>query len=71
MKRFIAACRMVGVAAAGVVFFVGMTTSPAAAQQRIEGVFNGHRILYPASSIPQAGHHHTNYFFVDSDKPQG
>src|SRR5580698_8435344 len=71
MKRFIAACRMVGVAAAGVAVFVGMATSPAAAQQRIEGVFNGHRILYPASSVPQAGRHHTNYFFVDSDKPQG
>src|SRR5580704_7986723 len=71
MKRFIAAYRMVGVAAAGVAVFVGMATSPAAAQQRIEGVFNGHRILYPASSVPQAGRHHTNYFFVDSDKPQG
>lgn len=44
---------------------------PAAAQARIESVYNGHRIIYPQSSIPQAGRHHTNYFFVDSDKPAG
>jgi subtilase family serine protease len=34
----------------------------------MESVFNGHRILYPASSISQSGRHHTNYFFVDSDQ---
>ena len=70
MKRFIAVCRIVGVATLGVAVFVGLAASPAAAQQRVEGVFNGHRIIYPASSIPQAGRHHTNYFFVDSDGPQ-
>ncbi|MFY9674475.1 MAG: hypothetical protein WAK13_08470, partial [Terriglobales bacterium] len=71
MRRFISVCRFVGVATVGVAVFAAMAASPAAAQQRVEGVFNGHRIVYPASSIPQAGHHHTNYFFVDSDKPQG
>jgi subtilase family serine protease len=71
MKRFTKICRFVGVATVGVTVFAAMAASPAAAQQRVEGVFNGHRIIYPASSIPQAGHHHTNYFFVDSDKPQG
>jgi len=38
--------------------------------QRVESVFNGHRIIYPESSIPHPGRHHTNYFFVDSDAPQ-
>lgn len=50
--------------------FLGLTASTASAQ-RVEGVFNGHRIIYPQSSIPKAGQHHTNYFFVDTDKPQG
>jgi kumamolisin len=49
-------------------FFFGVGTRPALGQ-RIEAVFNGHRIIYPQSSIPQAGRHHTNYFFVDSDEP--
>ncbi|HTR23254.1 MAG TPA: S53 family peptidase [Terriglobales bacterium] len=71
MKRFIAVCKFVGVAIVGVAVFAALAASPAAAQKRIEGVFNGHRIIYPGSSIPQKGHHHTNYFFVDSDKPQG
>jgi len=44
-------------------------SSPARAQARVEGVFNGHRIIYPESSIPQPGRHHTNYFYVDSDQP--
>jgi kumamolisin len=35
----------------------------------VEGVFNGHRIIIPQSSIPQPGRHHTNYFYVDSDEP--
>ncbi len=71
MKSFIAVCRIVGILAVVVAVFVGTATTPAAAQQRVVGVFNGHRIIYPASSMPRAGHHHTNYFFVDSDKPQG
>ena len=70
MKGFIVLSRIVGVATVAVAVFVGMATAPAAAQQRIEGVFNGHKIIYPASSIPVPGRPHTNYFFVDSDKPQ-
>ena len=50
--------------------FIGLLSTSASAQARTEGVFNGHRIIYPASSIPQPGRHHTNYFFVDSDQPQ-
>ncbi|MGA9644002.1 MAG: hypothetical protein WBQ72_21570 [Terriglobales bacterium] len=71
MKRFNDICRIVGVMTAAVALFVGIATTPAAAQKRVEGVFNGHRIIYPASSMPVPGRHHTNYFFVDSDQPQG
>ncbi|MGD0417942.1 MAG: S8 family serine peptidase [Terriglobales bacterium] len=53
-----------------VALLMGVASSPASAQTRIESVFNGHRIIYPQSSIPQPGRHHTNYFFVDSDQPQ-
>jgi kumamolisin len=53
-----------------VALFFGVASSPAFAQ-RTESVFNGHRIIIPESSIPQPGRHHTNYFFVDSDAPQG
>ena len=53
---------------AAVLFFIA-TSFPAVAQGRIESAFNGHRIIYPQSSIPQMGRHHTNYFFVDSDQP--
>jgi kumamolisin len=52
----------------GIALFAGMASSPAFAQARTESVFNGHKIIIPASSVPQAGRHHTNYFFVDSDK---
>src|ERR1700759_4649926 len=69
MKSVIAVCRIAGVLAVALAVFVGTSTVPAAAQ-RVEGVFNGHRIIYPASSMPRPGHHHTNYFLVDSDKPQ-
>ena len=56
--------------AVGVAFlFLLAIGSAAYGQQRLEGVFNGHRILYPQSSIPQTGRHHTNYFYVDTDKP--
>jgi len=51
-----------------VVFFAGAAVCPASAQTRFESVFNGHRIIYPGSSIPVPGRPHTNYFFVDSDK---
>jgi kumamolisin len=71
MKRFFVASRfaIIGVTAIGIALFLCAAASPASAQ-RVESVFNGHRIIYPASSIPQAGRHHTNYFFVDSDQPQ-
>jgi len=49
-------------------FFLGITSVPVSAQ-RAEAVFNGHRIIIPESSQPEAGGHHTNYFFVDSDQP--
>jgi len=52
----------------GAGFFCGMAAAPAQAQ-RVESVFNGHRIIYPESNIPQPGRHHTNYFYVDSDQP--
>ena len=48
--------------------FLTEASIPTFAQSR-EGVFNGHRIIIPESSIPQIGRHHTNYFFVDSDQP--
>ncbi len=51
---------------AGSALFLGLVASAFA--QRTESVWNGHKIIIPASSIPQTGRHHTNYFFVDSDK---
>lgn len=51
-----------------VALFAGAALSPASAQTRFESVYNGHRIIYPGSSIPVPGRPHTNYFFVDSDK---
>ena len=51
-----------------VVLFAGAALCPASAQTRYESVYNGHRIIYPASSIPVPGRPHTNYFFVDSDQ---
>jgi kumamolisin len=56
--------------AAGAIMFLFLLaiSVPTYAQERVEGVFNGHRIIYPQSSIPQPGRHHTNYFYVDSDK---
>jgi kumamolisin len=53
-----------------VALVLGLSSSSAFAQARTEGVFNGHKIIIPASSIPRPGGHHTNYFFVDSDQPQ-
>lgn len=51
----------------GTGFFLGMSANRASAQS-VEGVFNGHRIIIPESSIAQPGRHHTNYFYVDSDQ---
>jgi kumamolisin len=66
MKRFL----IIPILVISPALFLGLLSSPASAQARTEGVFNGRRIIYPASSIPQTGRHHTNYFFVDSDQPQ-
>ena len=52
-----------------VVLFAGAALCPASAQTRYESVYNGHRIIYPESSIPRPGRPHTNYFFVDSAQP--
>ena len=53
---------------AAAILFAGASLRPASAQIRLESVYNGHRIIYPGSSIPVPGRIHTNYFFVDSDK---
>lgn len=66
MKRFSALFMVVGVS---VLACLGAAASPAFAQGRVESVYNGHRIIIPQSSIPQPGRPHTNYFFVDSDRP--
>src|ERR1035438_3784184 len=62
-------CSVVISMLAGSAVFLGMASSPAIAQ-RTESVFNGHRIIIPESGVAKPGRHHTNYFFVDSDKPQ-
>lgn len=66
MKRFFSASTIFPIALFAIAVFVAL--SNVASAQNVETVFNGHRIIYPASSIPQPGRHHTNYFFVDSDK---
>jgi kumamolisin len=67
MKRFHAVLNTFAIMLFAVcVFFSAATPTQA---QRLESVLNGHRIIYPESSIPQAGRHHTNYFYVDSDQP--
>ena len=55
---------------AAVVLFAGAALCPASAQTRYESAYKiGHRIIYLESSIARPGsRHHTNYFFVDSDK---
>src|SRR5215813_7932693 len=68
MKSFLAALTTVALVAGGAGIFLTTASAPSFAQS-LEGVFNGHRIIIPSSSIPQSGRHHTNYFFVDSDKP--
>ncbi len=65
MKLF---CGITGIAV-GAALFIGVSACSAPAQTRTEGVYNGHRIIIPDSSIPRPGRHHTNYFFVDSDVP--
>src|ERR1022692_5314 len=70
MKQCFRICMVVGVMTVGVALFLGVTSIPASAQARQVSIFNGHRIIYPDSSIPKPGRHHTNYFFVDSDQPQ-
>jgi kumamolisin len=65
MKRFVKASSIPAMMA--LALFFTMTSAPASAQS-VEGIFNGHKIIIPESSIPQPGRHHTNYFFVDSDQ---
>ncbi len=69
MKHPSALLTVCGVSAIALAVFFAATSSPAFAQTRTESVYNGHRIIIPASNIPQPGRHHTNYFFVDSDQP--
>jgi len=69
MKRFLAALMRVALVGCGAGILLITASAPGFAQS-LEGVFNGHRIIIPSSSIPQSGRHHTNYFFVDSDKPR-
>jgi kumamolisin len=54
----------------GLAIFLAAAFTPASAQRQVS-VYKGHKIIIPESSIPRAGQHHTNYFFVDSDVPQG
>jgi kumamolisin len=68
MKRFLGASTIFATIFLLLCLFLVLAASSASAQ-RVEGVFNGHRILIPESSIPEVGRHHTNYFFVDSDQP--
>lgn len=60
---------LTGVLAACAAFACAFTLSSPATAQNIESTYNGHKIFIPPSSIPQVGRHHTNYFYVDSDKP--
>ncbi|MFY9674595.1 MAG: hypothetical protein WAK13_09080 [Terriglobales bacterium] len=48
---------------------LGVVFCPASAQTRFASVYDGHKFLYPASSIPTSGRPFTNYFFVNSDRP--
>jgi kumamolisin len=67
MKHFPGGLRIFATAAlAASVFFIAATTSSA---QDLAGTLDGHRIIIPQSSVSRPGRHHTNYFFVDSDKP--
>lgn len=69
MTTFRSAIQIAMLTMVAVVLFAGVALYPASAQTRFESVYNGHRIIYPASSIPVPGRLHTNYFFVDSDQP--
>jgi subtilase family serine protease len=68
MNRFARVSRILFLMVA-IAVVLGVAFCPASAQTRFESVYNGHRIIYPASSIPVPGRIHTNYFFVNSDKP--
>jgi kumamolisin len=69
MNRFPIISATAGLLPLAVALVLSVASNPACAQTRTESVFNGHRIIIPASSIPQPGRHHTNYFFVDTDIP--
>lgn len=74
MKRSLEICSSavrisIGVTTIGIALLIAAMCSFASAQARQVSTFNGHTIIYPSSSIPVAGRHHTNYFFVDSEAP--
>ena len=69
MNRFSVISKTAALLTIAIALVLSVASNPASAQTRTESVFNGHRIIIPASSIPQPGRHHTNYFFVDSDIP--
>lgn len=58
-----------GLSAVALTLLLALAVSPASAQEQIESVWNGHKIVYPASSIPHRGRMHTNYFYVDPGQP--
>ena len=68
MKNLYVFSRIATLTFIAVAVFLGLGACPASAQ-RVEGVLDGHRVIFPESSIPVPGRHHTNYFFVDSDQP--
>ena len=69
MKRYFPISTRVGATAIGTALFVIAAFFTASAQQSVESTFHEHKIIYPSSSIPVPGRHHTNYFFVDSALP--
>ena len=68
MKGFAKPLRIFALITLTAAIALNISLTPASAQS-IEGVFAGHKIIIPESSLPQPGRHHTNYFFVDSDQP--
>ena len=68
MKRSLKPSAIFAIITFALAIVLNISPAPASAQS-IEGVFAGHKIIIPESSLPQPGRHHTNYFFVDSDQP--
>src|ERR1700722_16054417 len=68
MKRSLKPSAIFAIITFALAMVLNISPAPAHAQS-VEGVFAGHKIIIPESSLPQPGRHHTNYFFVDSDQP--